>query len=161
MSKIIYCDGSCLSNGSPNALGGWNFIIVGGPKEDLDKQVLVDSVSGHSPPNLDLPNTNIRMELQAVIEGLKYFKEPEELIIHSDSAYVVNGVNDKWYKRWFDTGHNSLGKVPANLDLWIELVDLINFHKKVDMVFVRGHSGHRFQELCDTFARRSASGIGG
>jgi ribonuclease HI len=157
MSVIVYADGSCPFNGSDVAVGGWNFLIMKGPPNKPDQQVLIDSVSGYEPPNPDLPNTNIRMELKAVIEALKYFKEPTEVIIHSDSAYVVNGVNDKWYQRWFKTGLNSLGKTPANLDLWVELVDLVKQHT-VKMVHVKGHSGHTWQELSDTFARQKAVG---
>jgi ribonuclease HI len=156
MTKIIYADGSCSRNGEAKAIGGWNFLIL----EDMDGQEsLVDSVSGSSAPNLNCPNTNIRMEMQAVIEALKYFKEPEDFRIHSDSAYVVNGINKKWYVRWFLTGKNTLGKVPANMDLWKKLVTLVKFHKSVEMVHVKGHSGHKWQEISDTFARQASVGV--
>ena len=156
MSIQIYCDGSCLNNGAEAAVGGWNFLIVEG--ESLKDQEIIHSESGRFAPNKETPNTNIRMELMAVIKALEYFEEPEVLTIHSDSAYVVNGINQKWYIRWFKTGKNTLGKTPANLDLWSKLVDLIRFHAKVEMVHVKGHAGHKFQELSDSFARQKAQG---
>lgn len=153
MPKIIYCDGSCPRNGKRDATGGWNYLLVEG--ETLQTQTVVHSESGHELPNEELPNTSIRMELLAVIRALEYFKEPEDVIVHSDSAYVVNGINDKWYIRWFRTGKNTSGKVPANMDLWARLVDLVRFHRSVKMVHVKGHYGHRFNELADTFARQA------
>ena len=155
--KLIYADGSCPTNGAPDAVGAWNFLVIEGPSSNIEKQKLVDSVSGYEEPDPELPNTNIRMELMAVIKALEYFEEPTKLIIHSDSAYVVNGVNQRWYLRWFRTGKNTLGKTPANLDLWTRLVDLVRKHD-VEMVHVRGHAGHKWQELSDTFARNKAMG---
>jgi ribonuclease HI len=155
VSKIVYCDGSCLNNGKSTAVGGWNFLVVEG--EDLDSQEIVYSESGYSLPNSEPPPTNIRMEMMAVIKALAHFQDPEHIIVHTDSAYVVNGLNQKWYINWFKTGKNSFGKTPANLDLWVQLVDLVNFHKSVRLVHVKGHTGHRFQELCDILARQTAS----
>ena len=150
--KEIYCDGSCIRNGAEDSPGGWNFIVI-------DHDTVIDSVSGSEVPNKKLPNTNIRLELMAVIKALEHFEEPEDLMIHSDSAYVVNGVNQGWYKRWFRTGKNSLGKRPANMDLWKRLVAQLKRHTSVKMIHVKGHSGHRWQELSDTFARQAATSI--
>lgn len=64
------------------------------------------------------------MELLAVIETLKYFPNPIELTIISDSQYVVNSINGEYYKKWIK--EQDLSK--KNLDLWFQLVDLLNYH---------------------------------
>lgn len=151
--RILYSDGSCPDNGKPMACGGWCAIEVkGGPS--VEAQELVSTSSGYEIPDIGKPNTSIRMELLGAIAALTIPTEPSEITFHSDSAYVINGINQKWYKSWFRTGKNSFGKEPANMDLWRLLVDRIEFHgeRNITAVHVRGHKGHRWQELCDSIA---------
>ncbi len=146
----IYTDGSVINNGSSKAGGGWCFLVVEGNN-------LLYSGCGYEAPNPSMPNTSIRMELKAVIEALKYISEfgkDIEFLIYSDSAYVVNGINQKWYESWFRTGKNSLGKIPKNLDLWKELVSLLATNMK--LCYVPGHKGNRWNELADSLAKQGA-----
>lgn len=88
------------------------------------------------------------MELKGVIETLKYINEPSEIIIYSDSQYIVNSVSKKLYLEWIRT----LDK--KNLDLWFELADLLEQHIVI-IKWVKGHNGNKWNELADkwcTFA---------
>jgi ribonuclease HI len=158
MMRILYSDGSCPENGKPMACGGWCAIEVKGG-QNVETQELVSTSSGYELPDIGKPNTSIRMELLGAIAALSIVKEPckgitDRITFFSDSAYVINGINQKWYKSWFRTGKNSFGKEPANMDLWRRLVDIIDFHgaEFIEAVHVRGHKGHRWQELCDSIA---------
>lgn len=156
--RIFYSDGSCPDNGKNMACGGWCAVEVS-DQPKIEDQNLIDTNSGYEIPNEFLPNTSIRMELLGAIAALSIPKEPSKVLFHSDSAYVINGITQKWYRNWFRTGKNSLGKTPANLDLWTRLVKLIEFHGEANITarHVKGHKGHRWQELCDSIAvQRSA-----
>lgn len=91
--------------------------------------------------------TNNRMEARAVLETLKYFKEPSDITIISDSMYVVNTIKEGWVKKWFE--ENDYSK--SNLDIWFEILDYLDFHK-ITMEWVKGHSinklNARADELC-------------
>jgi len=133
---ICYTDGSFQS--SINA-GGWSSVILD-EKENLVK-ILYQGLKN---------TTNNRMELMAILETLKYFKESTELKIYSDSQYVVgsilNGSAENWIK------NNDLSK--KNLDLWFPLIDLLHKHS-VEFVWVKGHNGNKWNEEADkwcTFA---------
>lgn len=95
--------------------------------------------------------SNNRMELKAVIEALKWFKDPTELMIVSDSQYVVNSINGKYCYKWIK--ENDLSK--KNLDLWFELINLLNYHT-VTFKWVKGHSNHSMNEYADRLARHAA-----
>jgi ribonuclease HI len=97
------------------------------------------------------------MELRAVIEALKMTSEDDVVELRSDSAYVINGILDKWYLNWFISGRNSTGARASNLDLWHELVDELARHVKVYPVHVRGHRGEEFQEQVDALAGRGSA----
>ena len=86
--------------------------------------------------------TNNRMEMRAVIETLKYFKEPTELHIVSDSQYVINGIESA--PKWIED--NDLSK--KNLDLWFELIELMQNHKVI-MHWTKGHNGTKWNEEAD------------
>ncbi len=133
----IFSDGSSLGNPGP---GGWGTILRYGNREK--------ELSGAEPMT-----TNNRMELTAVIEGLKALKEPCDVTIYSDSSYVVKAINewlDDWIKRDF--------KKVKNPDLWREYLEAAKPHR-VKAVWVRGHNGHAENERCDELARRSAEKI--
>lgn len=148
---VMYTDGSCPRNGDADAVGGWAFVGIREPDLPLEEQTSWIEVSGRCEPNLETPNTSIRMELLAAIKALQHIKPGNEVVLYSDSAYLVNGITQRWYVKWFATGKNAAGKVPANLDLWCPLVGLVE-ERKVRMIHIKGHAGHRWQELCDTLA---------
>lgn len=83
------------------------------------------------------------MELRAVLETLRYFDEPSEIIIVSDSQYVINGINGA-AKKWLDESDFS----KKNLDLWFEVVELLSVHK-VTTEWTKGHNGNKWNEEAD------------
>ena len=132
----IYTDGACSGNPGP---GGWAAILMaGGAKKEM---------SGG-----ERDTTNNRMELMAVIEGLKALKRPCKVDIYSDSAYVVNAFEQNWIGKWVKNGWKNSAKAEvANSDLWKELISLtavhnVTFHK------VKGHSDNEFNNRCDELA---------
>lgn len=137
MKKVtLYTDGAC--SGNPGR-GGWGAVLIFGK---IEKQM-----SGE-----EEETTNNRMELTAVIEGLKALKEPCEVEIFSDSAYVVNAFNNNWIESWQKNNWKNAQKKPvANKELWVELIDLMNIHK-VSFNKVKGHAGDKYNEICDSLA---------
>ena len=137
MKKIeIFTDGACSGNPGP---GGWGAILrfFGREKE----------LSGGSENT-----TNNRMELTACIEALKALKEPCEVVLTTDSQYVVNGIDKGWAKSWKENGWRKADKKPAqNPDLWDALLLLLSIHK-VTFNWIKGHDGHPENERCDTLA---------
>ncbi|NLX05611.1 MAG: ribonuclease HI [Phycisphaerae bacterium] len=100
--------------------------------------------------------TNNRMELLACIVALRALREPCQAEIHSDSQYVVNGVTKGWAKSWRSRGWRKADKKrPENVDLWRELLDLLEKHE-VRFHWLRGHAGHPENERCDQLATRAA-----
>ena len=139
---IIYTDGSCLSNPGP---GGWAAILQwqGNERE----------LSGSEPDT-----TNNRMELMAAIRGLDAIKRPMKVSLHTDSRYVMNGVQD-WMPRWKYNGWKTASKKPvANQDLWQELDTAVIRHD-VCWHWVKGHAGNPLNDRCDVLARSAAETI--
>lgn len=141
MKKVmIYTDGACSGNPGP---GGWGTILRFGEHEK--------ELSGG-----EANTTNNRMELMAVIEGLRALKEPCEVELTSDSQYVCNGINKGWAKSWQKNNWIKSDKTKAkNPDLWEELLSLMDKHK-VKIIWVRGHNGHPENERCDRLAVAAA-----
>ena len=132
----IYTDGAC--SGNPG-VGGWGTILEYRGKEK--------ELSG-----AQKETTNNRMELTAVIEGLKALKEPCSVTLYTDSQYVVNAINLSWVYGWKRNGWRKADKKPAlNVDLWEELLDLLKTHE-VKFIWVKGHDGHPQNERCDQLA---------
>ena len=94
--------------------------------------------------------TNNQMELKAVIEGLKALKGPCIVEIVSDSSYVVKGINE-WLKNW---QKRDFARV-KNPELWKEYIKVAKPHK-INATWVRGHAGHKENELCDKIAKEEA-----
>ena len=95
--------------------------------------------------------TNNRMELTAVIEGLKALKRRCRVKVVSDSAYVVHGMT-QWLAQWVKRGWRTAGKKPVkNADLWRELKELASRHD-VRFELIAGHTGHTENERCDRAA---------
>jgi ribonuclease HI len=140
MKKIvIYTDGSSPENAKGSGRGGYCAILTFNGKERV--------VSGHADDT-----TNNKMEMMAVIMGLRALKEPCEVTIVTDSQYVMLGVTE-WMPRWdVSAGKNSRGKTLKNSDLWAALqVELLKH--RVQWEWVRGHTGHPMNERCDSIAR--------
>lgn len=141
MKIRIYTDGACSGNPGP---GGWAAIILF-PKTKQE-------ISGS-----EEDTTNNRMELKAVIEALKVAlaASPDSKIdVYSDSAYVVNAINDKWIKRWSLGGWLTKdGKPVKNKDLWVKINKILNKHKELTFIKVKGHSSNEYNNLCDKMAR--------
>ena len=137
MKKVtLYTDGAC--SGNPGR-GGWGAVLLFGTYE---KQM--SGVSENT--------TNNQMELTAVIEGLKALKEPCEVMVYSDSAYVVNAFNNNWIEGWQKSNWRNSKKDPvANRELWEELISLTTAHK-VTFNKVKGHAGDKYNEICDSLA---------
>ena len=138
MDKVTFItDGACSGNPGP---GGWCVII----KKD-DK---VNEFFGG-----DLETTNNKMELTAVIKGFENLNNASEVLVKTDSTYVINGIT-KWLPNWRAKGWiNSSKKPVANKDLWQQLESLISNHK-VDWLWVKGHSGDDENERADELARK-------
>ena len=138
MDKVTFItDGACSGNPGP---GGWCVII----KKD-DK---VNEFFGG-----DLETTNNKMELTAVIKGFENLNNASEVLVKTDSTYVINGIT-KWLPNWKAKGWiNSAKKPVANKDLWEQLESLISNHK-VDWLWVKGHSGDDDNERADELARK-------
>lgn len=137
MKRIeIYTDGACSGNPGP---GGWGAVLV---YKGYEKQL-----SGG-----EKATTNNRMELTAVIEALRALKEPCEVTLTTDSKYVCDAVNKGWVYSWQRNNWKKADKKPAlNVDLWTELLALLKTHQ-VTFVWVKGHNGHHYNEICDRLA---------
>jgi len=137
MKKILlYTDGACSGNPGP---GGWGAVMQFGEHER--------ELSGG-----EAHTTNNRMELTAVIKGLLALKEPCEVVVTSDSKYVVDSIEKGWARSWKRNGWKKADKKPAlNADLWEELLRLLDIHK-VEFKWIKGHAGHPENERCDELA---------
>ena len=136
MELKIYTDGAC--SGNPGA-GGWGVVMLyGGKKKEL---------SGYCPAT-----TNNRMELTAVIEGMRAIKTPVPTQIITDSKYIVDAINKDWIAGWQRNGWKTAAKKPvANQDLWTELLSLIAKHKP-KFIWVKGHADNEYNNRCDAMA---------
>ena len=111
----IYTDGACSGNGQGNARGGWAAIVK------LDCSDAHRELSGG-----ERGTTNQRMEIRAVIEGLKALKGPCAVKVYSDSSYLINCMNEHWYRRWRSNGWISSQRKPVvNRELWEELLAVV------------------------------------
>ena len=134
----IYTDGACSGNPGP---GGYAGILIYNNKEKI--------VSGGQENT-----TNNQMELLAVINSLKALKEQCSVSLYSDSAYVCNAIEQNWLTNWqMNNWKNSNRKTVLNKELWLELLDLITFHK-VKFIKVKGHANNINNNRCDEIARK-------
>lgn len=122
----IYTDGSCVPNPGK---GGWAYIALLGDEE-------ISLYSGEK------YTTNNKMEMKAVIEPLKTFKEYKKFHIFSDSLYVINCAQGIWKRK-------------ANLDLWTEY-DKLSKGKDILFEWVKGHNGDKYNEMVDKLAKRGS-----
>ena len=132
----LYTDGACSGNPGP---GGWGAILCYGEHEL--------SLSGG-----EAHTTNNRMELTAVIEGLKKLKEPCIVELYSDRKYVIDALSKGWAWGWKKKGWVKSDKKPAlNPDLWDVLLALVQTHE-VHYHWVKGHADNAYNNRCDAMA---------
>ena len=133
----LYTDGAC--SGNPG-LGGYGGILIYG---EVSREYTGSAVE----------TTNNRMEVMAVIDGLKRLKYPCIVDIYSDSAYTVNAFLNGWLVFWQKNGWKKADKKPvSNVDLWQELLRLTALHE-VTFHKVKGHADNEFNNRCDELAR--------
>ena len=133
----IFTDGACRGNPGP---GGWGALLRYGKNEK--------KISGG-----DQLTTNNRMELMAAIKALELLKEPSRVTLTTDSEYVRQGITS-WMSGWKKRGWMTANKKPVkNIDLWQSLEKASGVHK-IDWMWVKGHSGHRENELADQLANQ-------
>jgi ribonuclease HI len=132
----IWTDGACSGNPGP---GGWGALLVWG---DHEKEL-----SGG-----EALTTNNRMELIAAIRAMQALKRPSSIDLHTDSAYLRNGITT-WLESWKARGWRTADKKPVkNLELWQELEAAIERHD-VAWHWVKGHAGEPGNERADALAR--------
>lgn len=133
---VIHTDGACSGNPGP---GGYGTVLQYGEHRK--------ELSGGF-----RKTTNNRMELLAVIEGLRALKHPCEVTVFSDSKYIVDAVNKGWAKRWQSNGWRRNKRDRAlNPDLWATLLNLLETHH-VSVRWVKGHAGNPGNERADALA---------
>lgn len=145
----IYCDGACSGNQFKGNRGGWAAVLL--------YKGAVKEIRGGA-----RNTTNQRMELTGCIEALECLRgERLEVVVFSDSAYLVNGMQQKWYERWEKNGWLNYSRKPVeNRDLWERILTLVRKHQVVFRK-VAGHSGVAQNERADELARLAISELGG
>ena len=138
----IYTDGACRGNPGP---GGWGVLLRFG---DNEKELCGGEYN----------TTNNRMELTAAIKGLTAIKKGSVVTLTTDSKYVRNGIT-QWITNWKNKGWKTANKQQVkNQDLWQQLDELAQNHD-ITWQWVRGHSGHRENEIADMLANRGIDGL--
>lgn len=146
---IIYTDGACSGNQNENNKGGYGAVLL---YKDKRKEIYGGEAN----------TTNNRMELKACIEALKLLKRKDIPIeLYTDSAYIANCINQKWYLNWRKNGWiNSKKKPVENKEMWEELLILIESMKNIKFIKVKGHSGIELNELADRLANKGIEMLG-
>ena len=143
---LLYTDGSYRNDAGK--VGGWAYLIKN-PEGNI-----IDFDAGS-----EINTTSNRMEMKAIIEGLKNIveitecgKKISEVIIYTDSMYVVNGFTKKWLEKWISNGWRKANNCPVrNKDLWIELYILAQI-LYLNFQWIKSHSGQEDNEICDKLA---------
>lgn len=131
----IFTDGACRGNPGP---GGWGALLRFNDSEKTLKGAVSET-------------TNNRMELQAAISALESLSRPCKIKLTTDSRYVMDGIQ-QWLPNWKKRGWKTANKKPVkNEDLWRKLDELVSAHE-IDWHWVKGHSGHRENEMVDQLA---------
>lgn len=139
---IIYTDGGARTN---PGIGGYGVVL----KHKAHRKELSGGFR---------LTTNNRMEILACIEGLRALKRKSDVVLFSDSQYVVNSMSKGWARRWKAQGWMRKGGNRAeNPDLWQQLLDLCDYHK-VEFRWLKGHNGTAENERCDQLATEAAKG---
>jgi ribonuclease HI len=143
MKIELFCDGACLGNPGP---GGWGYLL---------RVRLASGVQEKEAAEAEPDTTNNRMELTAAIRGLEALTMPCEVLLQSDSQYVVKGIQS-WLKDWKRRGWKKAdGKPVLNADLW-QALDVQLARHQVEARWVKGHAGHAENERVDRLATEAA-----
>jgi len=135
---VIFTDGACSGNPGP---GGWAAILTDGHNHR--------EISDGEPRT-----TNNRMELMAAIMALEALRRPSHVELHTDSAYLKDGIT-KWIHGWKRNGWKTADKKPVkNVELWQRLDEARQRHQ-IDWRWVKGHAGHAENERADELAREA------
>lgn len=138
----VWADGSCPV---PHGPGGWAYILRFCKS---DGSIIEKEGFGGAEET-----TNNRMELQAVIEGLRALTRPCRVTVHCDSEYVTKAFTDGWLDRWVSNGWRTSKKgLVLNVDLWKLLMMEEERHDWVGWQWVKGHDGIDLNERCDVLA---------
>ena len=136
----IYTDGACSGNPGP---GGWGCVL-------MYKEHTKESSGGVE------NTTNNRMEITAALEALKLLKEPCQVDLYTDSAYLCNALEKKWLETWSKNGWKTASKSNVeNQDLWKELLAAMSQHE-IRFHKVKGHADNEYNNRCDKLAREAA-----
>lgn len=140
MTMRIYTDGSCLSDRS----GGWAWW---------------NALNGASASGSAVDTTHQKMELEAAIQALRHYVDDDrEIVIVSDSAYLVNCMQEKWYLNWLSNEWlTTKNKKVENRDYWSKLIELVTEHGNVHWEKVKGHSGDEGNDRADALASNAAT----
>lgn len=139
LTKIveIYTDGACRGNPGP---GGWGALLIAAGREK--------TLCGGEPET-----TNNRMELMAAIEALNALCGPRTVVLHTDSKYVMDGINE-WLPNWKKRDWKTAAKKPVkNKDLW-QALDKATERHDIDWRWVKGHAGNPGNEKADELANK-------
>jgi ribonuclease HI len=133
---VIYTDGACSGNPGP---GGWG--------AHLRWNGVIKELHGGDPAT-----TNNRMELMAAIQALESLTRPSQVLLYTDSTYLLNGIT-KWISGWQRNGWLTAARKPVkNADLWQRLVAALEGHE-ITWRWVKGHAGDEGNERADELAR--------
>lgn len=139
MNKIvnIYTDGACSGNPGP---GGWAAILF---YKGFQKEIA----------GAQMDTTNNRMELTAALKALECLKEPCDVELYTDSAYLCNAFVQRWVDNWQKNGWRTSKKEPVeNQDIWEQLIAQTHKHR-ITWRKVKGHSDNEHNNRCDVLAR--------
>lgn len=132
----IYTDGACSGNPGP---GGYGAILI---YNGVEKEISGGMES----------TTNNQMEMLGVIKSLELLKEKCKVTLYSDSAYVINAINNKWIYSWKKNNWIKSDKKKAkNIELWEKILELIEKHD-ITFVKVKGHADNDYNNRCDKLA---------
>lgn len=136
---VLYTDGSCLGNPGP---GGWAALIIDGETREIS--------GGFT------RTTNNRMEINALVQGLKSIPENSRVSAYTDSKYLHDALDKGWLQKWRKNGWRTSSKTPVkNRDLWEELISLLE-KQNLTLNWIQAHNGQRQNERCDELAKQEA-----
>jgi len=151
MSKekiIIYTDGACSNNQKENNIGGYGAVLI---YKNHRKEIYGGEKN----------TTNNIMEMKAIIEALRLLKTYDVPVeIYTDSAYISNCINKKWYKKWVRNGWKTSNKKSVkNKEYWEEIIGFIDKIENITFHKVKGHSGIELNEKADDLANKGIDSI--
>lgn len=145
---IIYTDGACAGNQNKINKGGYGAVLI---YKDHRKEIYGGEIN----------TTNNKMEVKACIEALKTLKRKDIPIeVYTDSAYLCNCINQKWYAKWRKNGWKNSKREPVeNKQLWVELLEYVEVLEDITFIKVKGHSGVELNELADELANKGMENL--